>query len=131
MHRPAVDSDGHPEVQTAGGELGPLCVTQRGTHRQRGVHRAHLVIGSWEEQEERVATELEQAAPLLCGNGEHGGKDVIQDLGQLLGPHATASARRSDKAVKPEMSTKQSEASISRHRLPAEVRSHSTAGLGR
>ena len=91
MHRPAVDSDRHPQVQTAGGELGPLGVTQCRAHRHCSVDGAHLVVGSGEEQEERVTTELEQAASLLGGDGEHAGKDVVQDLGQLLGSNPTAS----------------------------------------
>jgi hypothetical protein len=68
-----------------------LGLPQSSTHRYRGPDSAQLVVDSGKQQQQGVATELEQAASLLGSNGEHPGEDVVQDLGQLLGSDATAS----------------------------------------
>ena len=64
-----------------------------------------LVLGAGEQQQQRVAAELQQLAVLAVRDTEQRPKHVVDRVGDLFGADPPSRASRSDSSVKPEMST--------------------------
>ena len=57
-------------------------------HRGRGAARAQLVVVAGEEEEQRVAAELEDVAAVAVGDRDQPLEDAADEQDQLLGAHS-------------------------------------------
>ena len=79
-------------------------------------HARSACRSSVEEEQQRVAAELEHVAAVPLGDGDQLGEDRRDGGDELLGPGRPCDASRSASAVKPEMSTETSVPSTVRRR---------------
>ena len=79
-----VQSDRHGKVERTDRRGNFPRATQGATHLGGGAGRAHGVIVAREEEQQRVATEFQQAAVALAGGVEHAAEDAAQRLDELL-----------------------------------------------
>jgi hypothetical protein len=84
VNAPAVDSNRHPQLYSARQELVRASVSEHGPHTYDRLDGTLFVVGVWEEEEQRIAPKLEEAAALVVRDPEHPGKHVVQDLGERL-----------------------------------------------
>jgi len=87
MERAAVHTHRHPQDDLAGGGIEASDAAQRPPHPMRGGRGAGGMPRPGEPDQERVASELQQAAVLAVGDGEQLGEDGAEHLGDLLGAH--------------------------------------------
>ena len=93
VERPAVDPDRHAEADLPGRRLDPADLSERATHRDSGAGRLAGMVLTGEEEQQRVAAELDQAAAVPVRDSEEPGEDGAEDVGDLFGPDLPASAR--------------------------------------
>jgi len=79
-----VNPDVHLERHRADRGLRLPELAKGGSHPERGIARPHLVLLAGEEQQERVAAELEEPAAEGVGDVEEPGEDEVHHLGDLL-----------------------------------------------
>ena len=88
VERPGAGADGHPERQRPAREVQPADAVDRSLHLPGGAAGAALVLGSVEQEEQRVAAPLEEArAPvvrLVEQRAEHAVEGVAHQLGADL-----------------------------------------------
>ncbi len=91
---PAAHAHRHPERDEARRGLDPPDRAELAAHPERRPRRAHGMVLLGEEEHERVATELHEAAAVLVRHDEEPREDRPQDVRDLLGAHL-AVARQS------------------------------------
>ncbi len=84
---PAVSADRHLEAHPAGRGSDLAQSLDCILHADRGVHRPGLVVLLVEEQQQRIAAELDETAPQRVGDLHETPKALTEDLGDLLGSH--------------------------------------------
>ena len=83
-----IDSESRPDRGGHGGGL-----AQRRPHLHRGVAGLFGVVLAAEEEEQRVAAELQQLAAAGRRDAEHRPEDPVERLDDLLGPDPARGAR--------------------------------------
>lgn len=81
----AVETDRHLQTERSGGRPVLPSLTEHRLHLDRGTAGMDRMIVAPEDEQQRVAPELQQAATAVVGDPEHPSEDVVEDLGQLLG----------------------------------------------
>ena len=81
----AVNADRHPQRDLACRGEADTHLVQGPLHGQGGGTGPALMFVSAEQEEQRIAPELEQVAAVYVGGREQGAEGVADDLGQLLG----------------------------------------------
>ena len=89
---PGVHADVHPELHVTGRRLRTRDDRERVAHADSRSGRAQLVTLAVEEDQQRVAAELQQAAAMPVGDVEQRGERRVHHVRHLLG--ACASERR-------------------------------------
>ena len=126
----AVEPRVHLQLDRSGRRSRPADRPERATHLESRASGPARVILSVVEQQQRVAAELEEAAPLRVGDAEERRERGVHHLRDLLRSRPARLERRSDIAVKPEMSMKATVPSTSRHDAAGSSRSHSSVSRG-
>ena len=88
-----VEAGVHLQLNRAGGRLRSSYRSQRRAHLEGRARRSRGVIVTFVEQEQGVASELEQTSALRIGDGEQGGEGRVHDLRDFFRP-GSAEARR-------------------------------------
>ena len=89
MNRPGVQTHGHGKLQRTHGGRDLLRPTQSLAHLDRGTRRSQRVSLALEEEEQRIAAELEQHAVALTRAVEHSAEHPAQGLDQFLAADAS------------------------------------------
>ena len=85
VQRAGVDADRHAQRRAGAGRGERAGGAQRAAHADRGAARALGVAVALEEQEQRVAAELQQAAAVRVGDLEQRGERAADRVADLLG----------------------------------------------
>ncbi len=128
--RARVEAGVHLQLDRAGGRLRAADRAERAAHLERRPCRPRCVIVAVVEQQQRVAAELEQAAALAYATASSAAKVAFITSVTSSAPARPRLERRSDIAVKPEMSMNASVPSTSRQCPLGLSRSHSRVSRG-
>ena len=87
VHAAGVDAGRHPQHDAPRGGVEPADLGQPALHADRAQRRAFLVRVVGEEEEQRIATELEEAAARGVRDGEERFEALADPAGDLFGAH--------------------------------------------
>lgn len=124
-----MDPDRHAEIEAADGRAPRPGLAKRGSHLDGRGYGLHRMLVTREQQEQRVAHELDQRAAWGIREVEHAPERTAHDIGELFGSDPSAAGDRSERFVKPAISTKHTVPSTSCQARPGASTSQSDANL--
>ena len=84
VHGAAVDADGHPQLHGGARRLDPADLPESPAHPDRGAGCARWMVVTVEEEQQRVAAELQESAALRIGDLEQRREARPDGVGELL-----------------------------------------------